>query len=385
MAASVPTIPFGGALADARQHMAEGRHAEALASLGRVHQLLPDSPDLFILAATCLRGMERLVEADLCFKAAVSLDPGRGDVYAELGRLRFLVGQAAHAALYMRRCVVRFGATAGAYTDLGMCCKKTGDAETARRCFTAALALDPDHLDARAGLLYCEEADDPRLDLDRLLARFARPDVTFVQIGAMDGMSFDPLYPHVTRWGWNGLLVEPNPESFAKLRRTYAGFPGLIFENVAVTEHPGTATLEFIPNETAHREGLDTSTLGMARIIAAPTDERRPRRPTCVPEFERFAQTMTVDCVSLDTLFAKHDITRVDVLQIDTEGYDWRILKQFDLARYRPAVINVEIIHVSVPERIELLSRLRTHGYLYRIRSIDLLAVRADVFAALTL
>src|SRR5262245_37291248 len=46
-------------------------------------------------------------------------------------------------------------------------------------------------------------------------------DIFFVEIGAMDGISFDPLYKHVVSNGWRGLLVEPLPDLFEQLKETY--------------------------------------------------------------------------------------------------------------------------------------------------------------------
>jgi len=37
----------------------------------------------------------------------------------------------------------------------------------------------------------------------------------------MDGAAYDPLHEFVARYGWRGLLVEPLPDMFEQLRRTY--------------------------------------------------------------------------------------------------------------------------------------------------------------------
>src|SRR3989338_9032362 len=66
-----------------------------------------------------------------------------------------------------------------------------------------------------------------------------RQDVFFVEIGAMDGVSFDPLYAVAKKHGWRGLLVEPLPDLFAKLKENYSGVAGVSFENMAVAEEKG--------------------------------------------------------------------------------------------------------------------------------------------------
>jgi hypothetical protein len=51
------------------------------------------------------------------------------------------------------------------------------------------------------------------------------------------------------------------------------------------------------------------------------------------------------------------------VLQIDTEGSDWRILSQFDLAELGVKLINVEFFHLTEAEQGACIVRLRDFGY----------------------
>ena len=50
-------------------------------------------------------------------------------------------------------------------------------------------------------------------------------------------------------------------------------------------------------------------------------------------------------------LLAKHGVSRVDLLQIDTEGYDFEIIRMFDHAGVRPAVVRFEHLYLSGKER----------------------------------
>jgi hypothetical protein len=36
--------------------------------------------------------------------------------------------------------------------------------------------------------------------------------IFFISIGANDGVSNDPIWPFASRFGWEGLAVEPNPQ-----------------------------------------------------------------------------------------------------------------------------------------------------------------------------
>jgi len=49
------------------------------------------------------------------------------------------------------------------------------------------------------------------------------PDLAFIQIGAFDGMTADPLRKYIEKYGWRGVLVEPQARAANKLRELYAG------------------------------------------------------------------------------------------------------------------------------------------------------------------
>ena len=75
--------------------------------------------------------------------------------------------------------------------------------------------------------------------------------IFFVQIGAHDGRTLDPISPYVREFGWKGLLIEPQPNVFAQLQVNYADRPDLILENVAIGEKEGTLRLHCFRNANA--------------------------------------------------------------------------------------------------------------------------------------
>lgn len=49
--------------------------------------------------------------------------------------------------------------------------------------------------------------------------------VRFIQLGASDGLKHDLLRPFVIGRKWKGVLVEPIPDSFEKLKKIMQNFP----------------------------------------------------------------------------------------------------------------------------------------------------------------
>ena len=65
----------------------------------------------------------------------------------------------------------------------------------------------------------------------------------FIQIGANDGVRYDPIRKLVVKHQLPGLLVEPLPDVFARLKMNDFEQPGLLFEQCAIEEYDGEATL----------------------------------------------------------------------------------------------------------------------------------------------
>ena len=55
--------------------------------------------------------------------------------------------------------------------------------------------------------------------------------VRFIQVGANDGVFGDPLREFIKSFGWEGILVEPQPDVFHHLLDNYDGFSNLVFVN----------------------------------------------------------------------------------------------------------------------------------------------------------
>jgi len=203
------------------------------------------------------------------------------------------------------------------------------------------------------------------------------PDVFFVQIGAMDGISFDPLHKYVVQHKWRGLLVEPLPDMFAELKETYKGVDGLIFENVAIAERSGQRDMYRVRKEAIDRKlvpfwakGISTFADNDARNVLGLNPEYQIDRDQIRPHIV----TETIRCETLVNLFAKHEIERVDVFVTDVEGYDYEIFRQLDLERYGPTLIRLEWLNLSESDRHLTIKALKKFGYKTKCVDVDLLA-----------
>ena len=86
-----------------------------------------------------------------------------------------------------------------------------------------------------------------------------------------------------------------------------------------------------------------------------------------------------VPTVVVSALLAKHQVQSIDLLQIDTEGYDYVILKMFLETGINPSVIRFEYPLLSRTERHECSSSLATRGYQCYKQGVDIIAFKSPV------
>jgi len=151
-------------------------------------------------------------------------------------------------------------------------------------------------------------------------------DTYFVMIGANDGYIGDPLYNMIYEFNMRGIFFEPIEECFLKLKENYKKHPRydeMIFHQECVTETDGM--IDFYINKK------DSSCSTADNTIGAYKKEFRQKR------------LVKTQCPSQTLATLNKNLTHhIDLLQIDTEGLDWLIIKQIlDLSKL-PHIIHFE-------------------------------------------
>jgi len=201
-----------------------------------------------------------------------------------------------------------------------------------------------------------------RLAGRNLLRAFAAayPEAFFVEIGANDGDQGDPLRPYILSEPWRGIMVEPVPHVFERLRRNYAGLDRVAVENAAIADRDGR--LPFFHLAPLAGADLERVPEWYEKVGSLSREQVLSHRDE-IPDVERLIVRSEIPCMTFESLCRKHGADMVDLLLIDAEGHDYEIVKQLDLEARRPRVLIYEHIHLPPDQRAECRALLERHGY----------------------
>jgi FkbM family methyltransferase len=204
----------------------------------------------------------------------------------------------------------------------------------------------------RAAAAAAQQAPGPKVP--RLFSQFGE-DITSEHIlrGVRDGFYVDvgahhPVnHSNTARFhllGWNGVNVEPSAENFAHFEKMR---PNAINVNAAVHNTDDTVTLHTFEN------GLVNTVVG-GRVDGLSADHRS-------------TGAEVVPAYSLNTIFEKFvpEGTKVNYFTMDIEGYDKEAFDAFDVERFLPDVICLELFRTDLTVLGEdpLVQRLVACGY----------------------
>jgi FkbM family methyltransferase len=204
-----------------------------------------------------------------------------------------------------------------------------------------------------------------------------------IQVGANDGINHDPIHKFVKRDKWKGLLIEPQPDVFRyQLFPLYLRDEGVFMENIAISDKISLMDMYKI-SFTRERWATGLTTFHkptlQAKVDRGDVDIIAKRKNIKVPaKKEDYIDEVKVECKTFEFLRAKYQIDEVDVLQIDVEGFDFEVIKLYDLTKNKPKVIVFESRHLGGEEYAETERYFMENGFTLKRVKGDSVAVRED-------
>ena len=212
--------------------------------------------------------------------------------------------------------------------------------------------------------------------LNKLLAKNGK--INFIQIGGNDGVNDDPLHHFIV---WNkakvsGHILEPVSDYFNELEKNYSKFPNIQTLNLAIHNTETVMVINKVNPDSA--SVLPKSTKGIASF-------NKEHHINCKVPSE-FIIEEKVKCISLEKLIVENNINAIDLLQIDTEGYDAEIILNINFEKFKPSIINFEYYvpnTMSITTYNAIIERLHANGYEIWMEVNDITAYQRDLFIKL--
>jgi FkbM family methyltransferase len=206
------------------------------------------------------------------------------------------------------------------------------------------------------------------LDLSRIL-----PNPVFVKIGANDGVTGDPCSDILlANLNWRGLLIEPVPDCFDRLKANFKDAGRFSWEQVAVGSAEGEITFFYVDPKA--NQSLPSLPVWFDQLGSF---DRNHIVKHLDGVLEPFILERKVPVWPLSALLKKSNIQEVHLLHIDTEGYDYEVLKTLDFSLHAPLSIFIEHKHVANTQKTEMRRLLRKEGYSLQDCGGDYFAVKS--------
>jgi FkbM family methyltransferase len=192
---------------------------------------------------------------------------------------------------------------------------------------------------------------------ERIPLVFEKP--FFVKVGANDGITGDPCSDILLAdERWKGLLLEPVPYCFERLKKNFASLERYQLEQVAIGPCRSNEWFHYIASEA--KEAIPELPIWYDQIGSF---DRQHLYKHFGSEIEPFIVSLAIGVLPLNDLFIQKSISQCHLLHIDTEGYDFKVLSTLDLTITRPTVIYIEYRHLSPTEKDNLIKRLKEFHY----------------------
>jgi len=191
---------------------------------------------------------------------------------------------------------------------------------------------------------------------------------TFVSIGANDGKKNDPIAKYIVKNNWQGVMVEPMPDNFKKLCKNYEGVSGLQFENSGISNTRDKLNFYYVKDIT------DQDFDWVDQVSSFDKDSFYNNISVSPPLLNRVG-VMELDVMTFGDLMEKYKLDGVDLVMVDTEGYDYKVIQSIDFSVYKPKIVIFETDWLVQYEYKQLKSILRKAGYKLYFAGIDCIAV----------
>jgi len=236
-------------------------------------------------------------------------------------------------------------------------------------------------------LAYYRYAFKPKPNsLDFILERYSKSTQAFVvlQIGANDGITNDPIHKFIKRDRWSEVLLEPQNHVYhTLLKPIYRHHKELVLVNAAIGEQDGEASLYKISfSNDRWATGLSTFVKpSLQHMVDDGTIKARAAKYGSKPpaDSSTWIAEEKVQVLSPQTIIKNYNLSRINLLMVDAEGFDYEVVKMVLNAGVLPLLIVFECFHLSPKDLAESEQLVHAKGYDFKRLGPNMLAWQPEI------
>lgn len=212
------------------------------------------------------------------------------------------------------------------------------------------------------------------LDYHELIDALESDHLNVVVVGANDGKNNDPLYEYLTTTQRKNtvILIEPQQQLIPYLQENYRFHPHAHIVNAAIGQE-GKITLYGVKKEYWGRLDVPYAKERNWPDYRAPTGITSASQAHVIEWLQKHLLEVDADNAIEAFTVNSQDLKKtlqsvgvdgpIDVLQIDTEGFDDEVIYSSSLRDIKPKIIFFEATHLSEQQKLGLINTLQSAGY----------------------
>lgn len=180
------------------------------------------------------------------------------------------------------------------------------------------------------------------------------------------------------------ILIEPVPWFFNKLKTNYSNIINprrIAYENVVINTYDGECDFYCMKDNVQYNYNYDADADWGSELSGLYEHIIKEHQDMFFKECEAKYVKLKLPCTTVRTLLKKYNITQIEYLKIDAEGFDGEILKTWPYDIIKPKYLKFESTHLdghvnqfSTGRQIE--TKLLQEGYeFYKIFHRDLIYI----------
>jgi len=185
-----------------------------------------------------------------------------------------------------------------------------------------------------------------------------------VIVGACDGILCDSVTPYIDRNShWRSYLIEPVRDLYMDLVYNFGDRDNVILVNSALRRVNGVMNINTIDRN--YQDEMPSWAPGISSF----------HNNEVVESLQDYIIQEAVQTITVDKFVRDFNIQNIDVLQIDVEGDDYNVFKDFWDLGFRPKIIKIEIKNCDEDHLETMYELFRNNDYQTFVQGEDVVAI----------